>query len=260
MKLPLYHVDAFTSRLFSGNPAAVVPLRSWLEDAALQAVAAENNLSETAFFAGGSGRYDIRWLTPKNEVDLCGHATLASGFVIATRLEPGIEAVEFSSRSGPLRVSRQGELFVLDFPARPPRPAEVGGALPAALRARPKEVWTAERDVMAVFEEEEEVRNLQPEMSLLSAYERFGVVVTAPGREADFVSRFFAPRQGVPEDPVTGSSHCTLVPYWARRLGKARLRARQVSARGGELFCEDRGERVSIGGRAVLYLEGTIEV
>ena len=259
MKLSLYQVDAFTSRVFGGNPAAVVPLSSWLDDATLQAIAAENNLSETAFFVGGSGRYAIRWLTPQTEVDLCGHATLASAFVIFTRLEPGTDAVEFSSKGGTLRVTRAGDLLALDFPSRPARPVDLAGALQAALGARPKEVWAA-RDLMAVYETEDEVRELKPDLPLLSAFDSFAVLVTAPGREADFVSRFFAPRQGVPEDPVTGSAHCTLVPYWAKRLGKSTLYARQVSARGGELFCEDKGDRVSIAGRAVMYLEGTVEI
>lgn len=259
MRLPLYHIDAFTSRVFGGNPAGVVPLSSWLDDATLQAIAAENNLSETAFFVGGSGRYAIRWLTPKTEVDLCGHATLASAFVIFAKLEPSLTAVEFSSKSGTLRVTREGDLLALDLPARPARPVDLTGALQAALGARPREVWAA-RDLMAVYETEDDVRDLKPDLPLLSAFDSFAVLVTAPGRQADFVSRFFAPRQGVPEDPVTGSAHCTLVPYWARRLGKSKLHALQVSARGGELFCEDRGDRVSIGGRAVLYLEGTLEV
>lgn len=259
MRLPFFHVDAFTSRVFSGNPAGVVPLQAWLDDATLQAIAAENNLSETAFFVGEKGRYAIRWMTPTTEVDLCGHATLASAFVILSRLETGLEAVEFSSQGGTLRVTREGDLYALDFPARVARAVDLAGALQAALGARPKEVL-ASRDLMAVYETEGEVRGLKPDLPLLSAYDTFAVLVTAPGKEADFVSRFFAPRQGIPEDPVTGSAHCTLVPYWARRLGKKKLHALQVSARGGELFCEDRGERVSIAGRAVLYLEGTIEV
>ncbi|HEY6547799.1 MAG TPA: PhzF family phenazine biosynthesis protein [Vicinamibacteria bacterium] len=258
MKLPYYHVDAFTNRVFSGNPAGVVPLSAWLDDATLQAIAAENNVTETAFFVGEQGSYAIRWFTPTTEVDLCGHATLASGFVLSL-LHPGVLAAEFKSRSGPLRVSRDGDLFALDFPTRNPRQVDLSGALQAALGARPKEVWAA-RDLMAVYETEEEVRGLKPDLPLLSAYDTFAVLATAPGREADFVSRFFAPRQGIPEDPVTGSAHCTLVPYWARRLGKPKLHALQVSARGGELFCEDRGDRVSIAGRAVLYFEGTIEV
>lgn len=259
MRLPLYHVDAFTSRVFGGNPAGVVPLPSWLDDKMLQAIAAENNLSETAFFVGKDGRYAIRWLTPQTEVDLCGHATLASAFVILTKLEPGLASVEFASKSGTLKVTRDGDRLALDFPARPARPVDLTGALQAALGARPKEVWAA-RDLMAVYDTEDEIRELKPDLPLLSAFDSFAVLVTAPGREADFVSRFFAPRQGVPEDPVTGSAHCTLVPYWAKRLGKRRLRALQVSARGGELFCEDQGDRVSIGGHAVVYLEGTLEV
>ena len=237
----------------------MVPLQAWPDDATLQAIAAENNLSETAFFVGEKGRYAIRWMTPTTEVDLCGHATLASAFVILSRLETGLDSVEFSSRSGALRVTREGDLYALDFPSRVARAVDLSGALQAALGARPKEVL-ASRDLMAVYETEEEVRGLKPDLPLLSAYDTFAVLVTAPGKEADFVSRFFAPRQGIPEDPVTGSAHCTLVPYWARRLGKKKLHALQVSARGGELFCEDRGERVSIAGRAVLYLEGTIEV
>jgi predicted PhzF superfamily epimerase YddE/YHI9 len=259
MRLSLFHVDAFTSRVFAGNPAAIVPLESWPDTAVLQAIAAENNLSETAFFVGGDGRYEIRWLTPTTEVDLCGHATLASAFVILTRIEPGRNVVEFSSPSGLLRVTGDRDLFALDFPSRPARSADPMEALFAALRARPREVWAA-RDLMAVFETEDEVIALQPDMPLLSALDSFAVVVTAPGREVDFVSRFFAPRQGLPEDPVTGSAHCTLVPFWAKRLGRSKLHAKQVSARGGELFCEDRGERVSIAGRAVLYMEGTIQI
>jgi PhzF family phenazine biosynthesis protein len=259
MRLPFYHVDAFAGRVFSGNPAGVVPLESWPDDATLQAIAAENNLPETGFFTGSDGRYDIRWFTPTTEVDLCGHATLAAGFVLMTRLSSALGAVEFSSRSGPLRVMREGDLFALDFPARPPRPVDLTGALQVALGARPLEVWAA-RDLMAVYESEDVIRGLKPDLPMLSAYDTFAVLVTAPGREVDFVSRFFAPRQGIPEDPVTGSAHCTLVPYWSRRLGRRKLHALQVSARGGELFCEDRDDRVSIGGRAVIYLEGTIEV
>jgi PhzF family phenazine biosynthesis protein len=259
MKLPLYHVDAFTSRVFTGNPAGVVPLSGWLDDATLQAIAAENNLPDTAFVVGEKGRYAIRWFTPTTEVDLCGHATLASAFVILGRIEPDLGAVEFTSRSGTLTVTRAGDLYSLDLPARRPRQVDLTGALQAALGARPREVWAA-RDLMAVFDSEEDVRRLKPDLPLLSAYDSFAVLVTAPGEKVDFVSRFFAPRQGIPEDPVTGSAHCTLVPYWAGRLGKAKLHALQVSARGGELFCEDRGERVTIAGRAVLYLEGAIEV
>ena len=259
MKIPLYQVDAFTSRLFGGNPAAVCPLESWLDDRTMQAIAAENNLAETAFFVGRGGRYDLRWFTPLVEVDLCGHATLASAFVIFNRLEPSLEAVSFGSKSGELRVTRNGDRLTLDFPAWPPARREVGEALTRALGAVPREVWES-HDVMAVYDSEDDVRRLEPDMGRLAVLDGFAVIATAPGRTADFVSRFFAPRQGIPEDPVTGRAHCTLVPYWARRLGKPRLHAVQLSRRGGELFCEDRGDRVAISGHAVQFLEGTIEV
>jgi PhzF family phenazine biosynthesis protein len=259
LKIPIYQVDAFTSRVFGGNPAAVCPLPSWLDDATLQAIAAENNLSETAFFVGGNGAYDIRWMTPAAEIDLCGHATLASGWVVMNRLETGRDAVTFGSRSGPLRVTRQGDLLALDFPARPPAPVADSEAVREALGRTPRAVLGA-RDYMAVFDTEDEVRSLKPDMARVAALDRHALIVTAPGRTSDFVSRFFAPALGIPEDPVTGSAHCTLVPYWAARLGKARLRALQVSARGGELLCELKGERVLIAGRAVPFLEGQIEI
>ena len=261
MKLPLYQVDAFASRPFAGNPAAVVPLPRWMDDALLLAIAAENNLSETAYLVGGSGAYEIRWMTPATEVDLCGHATLASAWVVFEKLEPGRREVEFSSKSGPLPVARKGDSIALDFPAQSPEPAEAAkGALAAALGREPRESWVAPRDYMAVFGCEEEVLSLAPDMALTAALDGHAVIATAPGREVDFVSRFFAPAFGVPEDPVTGSAHCTLAPYWSKRLGKKRLSARQISARGGELVCELQGARVSIGGSVVPYLEGTIEV
>ena len=260
MRLPIFEVDAFTSRVFGGNPAAVCPLESWLDDVTMQAIAAENNLAETAFFVGGRGAYDIRWMTPTTEVDLCGHATLASAWVVMNRLEPGRQEVTFGSRSGPLRVVRQDELLTLDFPARPPAPVGDAEAVGAALGRTPRHVLGAPRDYLAVFDSEEDVRGLRPDMGKVAALERPAVIATAPGRDCDFVSRFFAPALGIAEDPVTGSAHCTLVPYWAERLGRPRLRALQVSARGGELFCEQRGDRVLIGGRAVPFLTGTIEL
>jgi PhzF family phenazine biosynthesis protein len=259
MKLRLVQIDAFASHVFAGNPAAVVPLEGWLDDETLQAIAAENNLSETAFLVGGDGEYHIRWMTPAEEVDLCGHATLAAGWLVLNDLERGRTEVRFGSRSGPLRVVAEGERLALDFPARPPEPAASPDRLAEALGRRPAAVL-ASRDYMAVFESEADVRALRPDMDRVAALDRLGVIATAPGRDCDFVSRFFAPGVGVPEDPVTGSAHCTLVPYWSKRLGKARLFARQVSTRGGELWCEDRGERVSVAGRAVPYLEGVIEV
>jgi len=260
MKIPIYQVDAFTSRVFGGNPAAVCPLESWLDDATLQAIAAENNLSETAFFVGRDGRYDIRWMTPAAEVDLCGHATLASGWVVFNRLETGRAEVEFGSRSGPLKVVREGDLLALDFPARPPEPIVDARPVGEALGRPPRELLAARRDYLALYDTEEEVRALRPDMPRVAALDRHAVIASAPGRSCDFVSRFFAPALGIPEDPVTGSSHCTLVPYWAGRLGKDRLSARQVSARGGELLCELRGARVRIAGRAALFLEGRIEI
>jgi PhzF family phenazine biosynthesis protein len=264
MKLPIYQIDAFASAVFRGNPAAVCPLERWLPEQTMQSIAAENNVAETAFFVPRNGgaaheiEYDIRWFSPEVEIDLCGHATLASGLVVFTRIGPGRESVTFHSKSGPLTVHRAGELLALDFPARPPERCEADGVA-EALGAAPRETWRS-RDLMAVYDSEEAVRGLTPSFDRLRALDVFGVIATAPGREVDFVSRFFAPRQGVPEDPATGSSHCTLVPYWSRRLGRKTLRARQLSARVGDFSCEDRGERVRIAGRAVPYLEGTIEV
>jgi len=257
MKLPLYQVDAFTRRLFAGNPAAVCPLEDWPEDAVLQSIAAENNLSETAFFTGRGGTYRLRWFTPSAEIDLCGHATLAAGYVIFRYLEPDLDRAEFLTKSGPLIVERQGELLAMDFPARPAEPCPLPEALAAGLGLVPREVYRS-RDYMAVVDDEETVRGLQPRMDELVKLDCTGIIVTAPGRSSDFVSRFFAPRVGVPEDPVTGSSHCTLIPYWSERLDKKELHSLQVSPRGGELFCTALGGRVRIAGRAVTYLEGTI--
>ncbi len=256
MRLPLYQIDAFASRPFAGNPAAVVPLAAWLPDDLMQAIAAENALSETAFFAPEGDGHRIRWFTPACEVDLCGHATLASAFVYFTELEPRRTAITFQSRSGPLSVAREGDLLVLDFPSRPPAPAGPLMGLAEALGAPPLELWRA-RDLVAVLDSEATVRALQPDLTALARFDEFAIIVTAKGQEADFVSRFFAPRKGVPEDPVTGSAHATLVPFWAQRLGKAKLRALQVSPRAGELFCEAKGDRVAIAGRAVKVLEGT---
>lgn len=259
MNINLYQVDAFTSRLFGGNPAAVCPLAVWLDDALMQRIAAENNLSETAFFVPEGDGYALRWFTPVAEVDLCGHATLASAFVIFTELEPERQEVAFSSRSGPLRVRREGALLELDFPLWSAEPCATPELLTRALGAAPREVL-ASHDYLAVYDSEEQVRALKPDMALLAQIDRRGLIVTAPGREVDFVSRFFSPAFGIPEDPVTGSAHCALAPYWSRRLGKQRLHALQVSARGGELFCTVRGERVGIAGQAVKYLTGQITI
>jgi PhzF family phenazine biosynthesis protein len=257
MRVPIYQVDAFTCHVFAGNPAAVCPLEAWLDDATMQAIALENNLSETAFFVPAERPIRIRWFTPLREVDLCGHATLASASVYLDTLAPGEAQVTFESMSGPLTVYRQDALFAMDLPSRPPVPCSVPPALIEALGAHARQ-WFKARDYMAVFDQEDDVRALRPDFGALAAFEK--TIVTAPGKECDFVSRFFAPSFGVNEDPVTGSAHCTLTPYWSKRLGRPRLSAIQVSARGGELLCEDRGERVTILGRVARYLEGHIEI
>ena len=256
-RIPLYQVDAFASRVFTGNPAAVCPLEQWLPDEQMQGIAAENNLAETAFFVKNGDGYHLRWFTPTVEVNLCGHATLASAFVILNKLTPAAESVQFSSKSGKLVVTRSGDLLSLDFPAWQPTDCEVFPGLVTALGGRPVEV-VASQDYLVVYATEDELRSLKPDMDVLLKADRFAVIASAPGRDADFVSRFFAPKQGIAEDPVTGRAHCTLIPYWSKRLGKSKLHAFQASPRGGELWCEDRGERVTISGKAVQFLEGTI--
>jgi PhzF family phenazine biosynthesis protein len=257
LKIPVYQVDAFASRVFSGNPAAVCPLKKWLPDEQMQAIAAENNLANTAFFVPNLDGYDLRWFTPKVEVELCGHATLASAFIIFHDLAPAAKSVRFETKSGALVVTRDGDLLSLDFPSRPAVECELVPELVSALGAQPEAILTA-RDYLAVYASEDEVRKLAPDLAKVAQLDRFGVIVTGPGKQVDFVSRFFAPAKGVPEDSVTGSAHCTLIPYWGKRLGKKKLHAQQVSARGGELWCEDRGERVTISGKAVRFLEGSI--
>jgi PhzF family phenazine biosynthesis protein len=259
MELTMYQVDAFASRVFTGNPAAVVPLSEWLADGTMQAIAMENNLAETAFFVQQGDRYGLKWFTPEREIDLCGHATLASAHVIFELLKPGRAEVKFDTRSGELTVTKEGAMLALDFPSRPPERVEPKAGLLEALGGRPQEVW-ASRDYMVTYASAAEVRALRPNLMALCELDRLGVIVTAPGETegVDFVSRFFAPGAGVAEDPVTGSAHCTLIPYWAERLGKTKLAARQVSRRSGELNCELKGGRVRIAGQAVLYLRGTI--
>ncbi|UCF93688.1 MAG: PhzF family phenazine biosynthesis protein [Desulfobacterales bacterium] len=257
MKISLYQIDAFSPKLFQGNPAAVCPLDNWLDDRTLQAIAAENNLSETAFLVAQNDRYDLRWFTPRTEVDLCGHATLASAFVVFNYIRPSLTTVEFSTASGMLRVAKEGRLLSMDFPARPAAPCAAPESLLQALGQPPQEVRLS-RDYLAVYASEDAIRSLTPNMDLLAQVECLGIIVTARGKDVDFVSRFFAPRAGVPEDPVTGSAHCTLVPYWSAKLDKNELHARQLSPRGGELFCRDLGSRIKIAGEAVLYMEGSI--
>lgn len=261
MGLPFYWIDAFTDRVFAGNPAGVVPLTEWPPDALLQSIAFENGLAETAYFVRtGEDRYDLRWFTPALEVDLCGHATLAAAFVIFTQLGAASDILAFATRSGPLQVTRLADgRLELDFPSRPAQPVSPAPELVRALGAPPDFVAQA-RDTLCVFARAEDVLALRPDFRALAALDTFAVIATAPGRDCDFVSRFFAPRAGIDEDPVTGSAHCTLAPYWAKRLGKTQLHARQVSTRGGELWCELAGDRVKIAGHAALYLQGSIEI
>jgi PhzF family phenazine biosynthesis protein len=244
--------------LFKGNPAGVCVLDGddWLPAELMQRIAFENNLSETAFILAQGKSFGLRWFTPKVEIDLCGHATLASAFVLFSEYKWRGERVEFHSKSGPLIVAPKNDsILELDFPSRPGQPTEPSKDLSVGLGRKPQQVFKA-RDWMAVYESADDVLAIKPDFKLLAGLPGGKVIVTAPGHDVDFVSRFFAPGVGVDEDPVTGSAHCTLIPYWAGRLGKNKLRARQLSERGGELFCELRGDRVGIGGRAVLYSSG----
>jgi predicted PhzF superfamily epimerase YddE/YHI9 len=257
--IPYFVIHAFTDEIFGGNPAGVCPLLEWLDDSLMQRIAAENDLSETAFFVPGEDHYELRWFTPTIEVDLCGHATLASAFVLFQELEYQGDMIAFRTQSGDLHVSRTGSYLVMDFPARPavqidPFPNLVNSFATPFLEAHKAS------DLLVVFDSEETVRNLEPEFSELSQLDCTGTIVTAPGEDVDFVSRFFAPQAGIPEDPVTGSAHCTLAPYWADRLGKTELSARQVSERGGELACRVAGDRVHIAGRAALYSRGFLNI
>jgi PhzF family phenazine biosynthesis protein len=261
--LPYFVVDAFTDRAFSGNPAAVVPLERWLPDATMLSIAAELALSETAFFVREADTFSLRWFTPVVEVELCGHGTIATSFVLMNKLEPARNEVTFQSLSGPLGVSRAGDVLTLDFPSRPAAPEpepQVRDQVAAALGKRPRELWRA-RDLVAVYDSADDVRRLAPDFVKMKTIDVHAVIATAPGdRGADFVSRFFAPIQGIDEDPVTGSAHCTLTPMWAAKLGKRELVAHQVSKRGGVLACKLAGDRVQIGGRAVLVASGVLHL
>jgi predicted PhzF superfamily epimerase YddE/YHI9 len=252
MKLPYYQVDAFTDRAFSGNPAGVCLLEQWFEATTLQRIAAENNLSETAFLVPRGQDFELRWFTPAMEVDLCGHATLAPAFVLFTELKRNGGALTFHTSSGELHAEWDGTKVMLDFPARPGKASEAPPALMEGLGYIPREVRKS-RDYLAVLESQDDVRSLAPDFPKLATLDCLGVIATAAGKEVDFVSRFFAPGAGLNEDPVTGSAHCTLIPYWAEKLGKQTMIARQLSQRGGAIYCENRGERVGIGGHAVLF-------
>jgi len=259
MRSPIFQVDAFTTRLFGGNPAAVMPMAAFPDDAALQSLAAENNLSETAFLVAADGDFRLRWFTPTTEVPLCGHATLASAAVVMERLEPQRTRVVFHTASGPLVVNRTDSGYVMDFPSRPSRTVPAPPTLAAALGVAPVEVRDDGFNIIAVFEHAAQVRTCVPDMAALARLDCAGVVVTAAGDAPhDFTSRYFAPAKGIPEDPVTGGAHCGLVPYWAERLGRTSFHAFQASRRGGEIACRLVGDRVELEGSCVFYLEGTV--
>jgi len=261
VRCPIYQVDAFTGKLFTGNPAAVMPLRNFLADATLQAIAAENNLAETAFLVRENGDYRLRWFTPGTEVPLCGHATLASAAVVMERLEPQRKQVVFHTASGALTVTRAGTGYVMDFPARPGELVAPPAKLLSALSIASAETFSNDFNYMAVLESAQAVRGLAPDIVAISQLDRAGLIVTAPGDAGyDFVSRYFAPAKGIPEDPVTGSAHCMMTPYWAKRLGKTEFRAFQASQRGGEVICRLKGNRVELEGTCVFYLEGEAEI
>lgn len=260
MKLPIYQVDAFTGYLFRGNPAAVVFSEAELATETMQSIAAENNLSETAFVVAAGRSLQIRWFTPTVEVDLCGHATLAAAHVIFNHHRHSDNTISFSSKSGPLHVRKDGEALYLDFPVDSIQAVEPPESLIRGLGATPTEIYKGRDDYLAIFENEDTILSLNPDMAVLSTVPSRGVIVSAPGNKVDFVSRFFAPQSGIAEDPVTGSAHTTLTPYWSRKLAKHELQAKQLSKRGGELVCKDLGSRIEIGGQAVTYLVGEISL
>lgn len=260
MKIKQYQIDAFASRVFEGNPAAICPLDSWLADDLMQAIAEENNLSETAFFVPSDKGFHLRWFTPIKEIDLCGHATLASAHVLFERLAYPKATITFETRSGDLLVEKKGALLKMNFPAYPLTPCSMPPEiLGQALGHQSIEVLVAD-DYMAVFANEAIIRSITPNQTLLSQLDLRGVIITAPGVDVDFVSRFFGPKYGIPEDPVTGSAHCLLTPYWAEKLNKSRLTAKQLSKRGGSIHCELKDNRVLLSGTAVTFMEAEITI
>jgi PhzF family phenazine biosynthesis protein len=257
--MTIYQVDAFTDKIFSGNPAAVIPIDQWPEAALMQKIAMENNLSETAFIVKTPGGYHIRWFTPAYEIDLCGHATLASAFVIKNYLEPSIETINFTTQMvGPLRTYCNADKFTLDFPARMPLPCEIPPTLFQSLGIANAVEVLRSRDYFVVLSGEEAVKNVRPDFSLMKELDTIGVIVTAKGESADVVSRCFYPGPGIPEDPVTGSAHCNIVPYWCEKLGTKQLQAKQLSQRGGTLWCELENDRVLMSGNCVAFMKGEI--
>lgn len=261
MRIPIFQVDAFANRRFTGNPAAVMLMDSFLEDSMLQLIAAENNLAETAFLVPQANDYLLRWFTPTTEVPLCGHATLASAAVVMERLESNRSRVVFHSASGPLTVSRTEKGYVMDFPARLPKHVETPPGIAVALGVVPIEIVTDGFNYLVLLESAQLVRELTPDIAAIARLDRSGVIVTAPGdNNYDFISRYFAPAKGIPEDPVTGGAHCGLAPYWAKRVNKTAFLAYQASKRGGEIVCRLVGDRVELEGSCVFYLEGEVEI
>jgi PhzF family phenazine biosynthesis protein len=265
MKLNIYQVDAFAEKVFAGNPAAVIPLDDWLEDELMQKIAMENNLSETAFFVKNAGPvtegYHLRWFTPEYEIDLCGHATLASAYVIKNFIEPHAAEINFTTqKAGLLKASAKGGIYTLDFPSRIPQPCDVPDQLLKSLGVSAVVEVLKSRDYFVVLPDEDAVKNAEPDFSLMKELDTIGVIITAKGHEADVVSRCFYPGAGIPEDPVTGSAHCNIVPYWSEKLGKTKLFCKQLSQRGGDLYCELEGDRVLMSGRAVLFMKGEVEL
>jgi PhzF family phenazine biosynthesis protein len=261
MRLSIYQVDAFTDQLFGGNPAAIVPLTEWLPVPTMQKIAAENNLAETAFFVPQGDDFELRWFTPELEIDLCGHATLATAHILFTELGYNKDTIHFHTlKAGTLSITKQEDLYTLDFPSRPAIKCELPEGLLAALGgSKPTEVLSS-RDHMLVYETEEEVLALKPNFAELAKIDLMGIIATAKGNHSDFVSRFFIPAAGINEDPVTGSAHCNLIPYWAEKLKTNKLHAFQVSERRGELWCELKGDRVLMAGKAITYLKGEIYI
>jgi len=257
--MKLFIVDAFAEKLFSGNPAAVCPLNEWLPDELMQEIAAENNLAETAFVVNEKDGYRIRWFTPAVEVDLCGHATLAAAHVLFHHLATGSNELSFQSRSGLLTVTKNDDLLTLNFPADPMSEIPITTGHTNCFNSKPLSAYKGKTDFMFVFSSEDEIENMQPDMNAIAKLDARGVIITAHGKETDFVSRFFAPQSGIDEDPVTGSAHTGLTPYWSQKLGKTKLSAIQLSKRKGKLLCELKGDRVLISGKAITYLTGNIQ-
>jgi PhzF family phenazine biosynthesis protein len=261
MKLTIYQVDAFAEKVFTGNPAAIVPLEEWIDDDLMQKIGMENNLAETAFFVKTDNGYHIRWFTPTLEIDLCGHATLGSAYIIKNFIEPHLAEINFTTQKvGALRATAKDGIYTLDFPSRMPQPGDAPDKLLKSLNITTAVEVLKSRDYFVVLPNEDAVKNVEPDFTLMKELDSVGVIVTAKGQSADVVSRCFYPGAGIPEDPVTGSAHCNIVPYWSDKLGKTKLFCKQLSQRGGDLHCELEGDRVLMSGKCVLFLEGEINV